>query len=473
MDPNKNQIPPNVKTIHLIAVCGTGMGALAVMLKDLGYQVTGSDQHVYPPMSTFLRDHGILLREGFDPSHLDAHPDLVIVGNAVTRDNPQALRVAEAGLFYCSMPQAVNHFVTTDKKTLIVTGTHGKTTTSSILAWLLYSAGLDPSFLIGGILQNFNSNHRLGNGDYIVIEGDEYDTAFFDKGPKFLHYRPQAAIITGIEFDHADIFNDLNHVLSAFSRFLDGLPEACRLYAFDGNNNAMRLLKDRPVAVQTYGFQADSTWRLGKTRFDNDWTAFEIFKENMSYGWYRTQMAGHHNLLNTLAAVAIADQLGTAPDTIADALTSFTGIRRRQEIRGIKNSITVIDDFAHHPTAVVETISAIRGRYPKNRLIAVFEPRTHTSMRKVFQKTYTRAFDLADIICIRSPSMLHKVPQNQQLSSQKLVDDLILRKKEARHFSRTGKIIDYIVTTATPGDVILIMSNGGFDNIHERLLERL
>jgi len=473
MDPNKNQIPQNVKTIHLIAICGTGMAALAVMLKDLGYQVTGSDRNVYPPMSTFLIDHRIPVIEGFDSANLDGHPDLVIVGNAITRDNPEAVRLDELDLFYCSMPQAVNHFLANNKKALIVTGTHGKTTTSSLLAWLLYAAGLDPSFMIGGILQNFNSNHRLGSGEFVVIEGDEYDTAFFDKGPKFLHYRPHSAIITGVEFDHADIFTDLSHVMDAFGRFLNGLPDHCQVFAFDGDKNTARFIETRPAIVKKYGLQPGSVWRLGSTAIENGWNNFEVFKGSSVFGRFRIRMAGRHNLLNTLAAVAVADQLGITPTVIADALERFAGIRRRQEVRGIKNNITVIDDFAHHPTAVAETIGAIRSHYPAGRLLAVFEPRTHTSMRSVFQKTYSEVFDSADIICIRAPSLLHKVPPDQQFSSQKLVDDLIRRKKDAHHFSTTGKIIDYLVGTAASGDIVLVMSNGGFDNIHERLLKRL
>ena len=342
MDPNKNQIPTNVKTIHLIAICGTGMAALAVMLKDLGYQVTGSDRNVYPPMSTFLIDHGISIITEFDSTNLDRHPDLVIVGNAITRDNPEAVRLAELGLFYCSMPQAVNHFLANNKKTLVVTGTHGKTTTSSLLAWLLYAAGLDPSFMIGGILQNFNSNHRLGHGEFVVIEGDEYDTAFFDKGPKFLHYRPHSAIITGVEFDHADIFTDLSHVMDAFGRFLNGLPDHCQVFAFDGDKNTARLIETRPAIVKKYGLQPGSAWRLGSTAIENGWNNFEILKGPSVFGRFRIRMTGRHNLLNTLAAVAVADRLGITPTVIADALESFTGIRRRQEVRGIKNNITVI-----------------------------------------------------------------------------------------------------------------------------------
>lgn len=474
MDPTKNTIPENVKTIHLIAACGTAMGALAVMLKSMGFQVTGSDQHVYPPMSTFLRDHGVSLWEGFDPEHLAGQPDLVIVGNAVTRDNPQAVRVDDAGLNYCSMPQAVNHFVTKGKKTVIVTGTHGKTTTSSILAWILYFAGWDPSFLIGGILNNFDSNHRLGKGDYVIIEGDEYDTAFFDKGPKFLHYQPEAAIITGIEFDHADIFKDLNDVMAAFTRFVTQLPENCCLYTYRDSDNLSRLLAATSTATQDYGTNTKATWHLANiVHHQRGETECDIFNNNHYLGKFKTQMVGIHNLLNTLAALAAADGLGIPFKEIVQALEKFAGIKRRQEIRGIKNGITVIDDFAHHPTAVIETTRAVRDRYPDGRLFAVFEPRTHTSMRNVFQERYAGAFNAADIICIRAPSMLHKVPRNIQMSSQKLVDDLVGQHKDARHFTETAHIIDFVSKTATSGDVILIMSNGGFDNIHQRLLERL
>jgi len=473
MEPQKNKIPSNIKTIHLLAVCGTGMAALAVMLKDLGYQVSGSDRNVYPPMSTFLADHGIRIIDGFDPANLDGHPDLVIVGNAISRDNPEAMRLVELGLFYCSMPQAVNHFLAVNKKTLVVTGTHGKTTTSSLLAWILFKARLDPSFIIGGILKNFDSNHRLGDGQFVVIEGDEYDTAFFDKGPKFLHYQPHSAIITGVEFDHADIFTDLSHVMAAFSRFIDGLPSDCQVVAFDGDDNTARLVESGPTIVEKYGVHPDSAWRIGSTGIENGLTTFEIFKGKMLFGRFCSRLPGHHNRLNTLAAVAVADRLGIPPMTIAEALEQFTGIRRRQEVRGVKNNITVIDDFAHHPTAVAETVLAIRQHYPDGRLIAVFEPRTSTSMRKVFQNRYATVFDAADIICIQAPSIIHKVPPGERFSTKTLVNDLRRRKKEAHHFTHTDHIISYLADTAIVGDTILVMSNGSFDNIHDRLLKRL
>jgi len=473
MDPLKNKIPSDVNTIHLIAVCGTGMAALAVMLKDLGFQVSGSDQNVYPPMSTFLTDHGIAIAEGFRPAYLDACPDLVIVGNAVSRDNPEAMRLSELGLNYCSMPQAVNHFLARDKKALVITGTHGKTTTASLLAWILFHAGRDPSFIIGGILKNFKSNHRLGQGDFVVIEGDEYDTAFFDKGPKFLHYRPHTAVLTSVEFDHADIFADLNHVIRTFDRLLSGLPDTCRVFAFDGDPNVATLTNTRPDLVKTYGYGPDALWRPGIERREGHWTIFDIFRAGKLFGTFRTRLPGRHNRLNTLAAVAVADRIGLTAPEIAAGLATFTGIRRRQEIRGVKRDITVIDDFAHHPTAVLETIAAIRSQYPAGRLIAVFEPRTNTSMRNVFQKKYATVFDQADIICIRTPSMRHKVPADQRLSSENLVADLVRRKKAARHFDDTETIISYLTDIAAADDVILIMSNGGFDNIHARLLDQL
>ncbi len=473
MDSLKNKIPSKIDTIHLLAICGTGMAALAVMLKDLGYQVSGSDQNVYPPMSTFLADHGILIRQGYKAAHLDSHPDLVIVGNAISRDNPEALRLAELGLHYCSMPQAVNHFLARGKKALVITGTHGKTTTSSLLAWILYKAEKDPSFIIGGILQNFNSNHRLGGGDYVVIEGDEYDTAFFDKGPKFLHYRPHTAIITSVEFDHADIFTDLDHVINAFDQFLNKAPDHSRVFVFDGDKNVAAVTSGRQAIVRKYGFQPDSAWRAGPAHIQNGWTTFDIFKKEDHFGRFRIRMPGRHNRLNTLAAVAAADRIGLTASEIAGALETFAGIRRRQEVRGIKHDITVIDDFAHHPTAVSETVSAIRNHYPAGRLIAVFEPRTNTSMRDVFQKTYATVFDPADIVCIRNPSMIHKVPRTQRFSSEKLVNDLIHRGKDAHYFKNTDEIISYLIDTAIAGDVILVMSNGGFDNIHQRLLDQL
>ncbi len=473
MDVNKNRIGESVQTIHLIAVCGTGMGALACMLRDLGFEVTGSDQKVYPPMSTFLEQKGIRIMNGYREENVNDGPDLVVVGNVISRDNPEVMKVHQMGLPFCSMPQAVNHFVARGKETLLVSGTHGKTTTSSILAWMLHEAGHDPSFMIGGILKNFDSNYRLGNGPYFVIEGDEYDTAFFDKVPKFFHYDPQIAVTTSVEFDHADIFNDLDHVKEAFARFLSGLAGSSLLLAFDGDKNVDELIGGCNCRIERYGNKKDSPWQLGDISVDPPWTAFEVMKNTRPFANFKTRLFGEHNLLNALSVIAIADHLNIPPAVIASALESFKGIKRRQEIRGQKRRITVMDDFAHHPTAVRETIRAVKSISTNGRLIAVFEPRTATSMRSLFQNEYAHSFDMADLICIRKPPPVRKIPDGEKFSSEQLVTDLNERGKEAYFFPDTDVIIDFLVSNARPADLVLIMSNGGFDNIHQRLLDSL
>jgi len=473
MNLRKNTIPNNVKKIHLIAICGTGMGALACMLKDLGFEVTGSDQKIYPPMSDFLSHKRIKVAEGFNEDNISYGPDLVVVGNAVTKQNPEVVKMQNMGLHFCSMPQAINRFIADNKKRIIIAGTHGKTTTSSIVSWILYKAGLNPSFIIGGILKNFSSNYRLGNGEFIVIEGDEYDTAFFDKGPKFLHYDPFMAVLTSIEFDHADIFKDINQVRYAFDSFISGISNKGKLYVFDQDDNISDLIKGKKCHVEKYGKDTGSDWRLGAVSIDPPRSVVEIIKQGISFGTFKTELMGEHNLLNALSAIAIADSLMIPVDIISEALETFEGIKRRQEVRGQKRNITIIDDFAHHPTAVRETIRAVKPFYPDGRLVAVFEPRTNSSMRRVFQDIYPLSFDQADVICIRKPPLLEKIPPLDRFSSEKLVDDLNNRGKSAHYFPETESIINFLVKEARPGDVILIMSNGGFDNIHERLLKAL
>ena len=473
MNLNKNLIPDKVKNIHLIAVCGTGMGALACMLKDMGFEVTGSDQKTYPPMSNFLLSKGIKVTEGFNEKNISIDYDLIVVGNAVTKDNPEIKKMYELGLNFCSMPQAINRFIANDKKIILVTGTHGKTTTSSIIAWILYEAGLDPSFIIGGILNNFNSNYRLGKGESIVIEGDEYDTAYFDKEPKFLHYDPYMAITTSVEFDHADIFKDIDHVKKAFDIFISGISQNSTLVAFDSDKNIAGLISDKKCNVIKYGKDISSSWNLGNVSYESPWTFFEVLEQGKTFKTFKTKIFGEHNLLNTLAAIAVAYKMKIPPEVIAKALESFQGVKRRQEVRGQKNGITIMDDFAHHPTAVKETVKAVKSFYRDGRLIAVFEPRTNTSMRNIFQDIYPDSFDHADIICIRKPPLLNKIPPHEHFSSEKLVNDLQNRGKDAHYFSDTESIIKYLEKTTSPGDLILIMSNGGFDNIHDSLLKRL
>ena len=473
MSENLNLIPADVRKIHLIAVCGTGMGALACMLKNLGFEITGSDHKIYPPMSDFLVEQGVHIMDGFNATHISDGTDLVIVGNAVTRENPEAKRMKQMGIPFCSMPQALNHFVARDKKTLVISGTHGKTTTSSILAWMLYKAGLDPSFMIGGILQNFGSNFRLGGGDYMIIEGDEYDTAFFDKGPKFMHFRPAITVLTSVEFDHADIFQDLNHVRTAFGGFLSQLDSASLLLAFDGDENIKDLITKAHCRFEFYGHNDHSGWSLGNVQIDAPWSIFDVLKSGKQFGTFKTRLIGRHNFFNALPVIAIADHLGTPVKKISEALETFEGIKRRQQIRGQKNGVIVMDDFAHHPTAVRETLEAVKSFYADKRLIAVFEPRTNSSMRNVFQNIYPQSFDFADHICIRQPPLLKKIPAAERFSSEQLVADLKKRGKDAHFFADTDSIVEFLVRQAAPGDLVLVMSNGSFDNIHERLLDRL
>ncbi len=468
-----NRIPSRVEKIHLIAVCGTAMGALACMLKDLGYAVTGSDQNVYPPMSEFLFQKGITLREGFRDENIAYQPDLVVVGNAVSKENPEVVAMNRMRIAYCSMPQAINHFVVSGKKAIVITGTHGKTTTSALVAWLLFKAGLDPSFVIGGILKNFDSNYRLGKGPFVVIEGDEYDTAFFDKGPKFLHYDPAVAVLTGVEFDHADIFKDLVHVKAAFGRLLSKLAPECTLLAADRDVNVDELLGQCRCRVERYGKDTASAWHMKAERFGATGTEFDVFQKGRFYHHLKSRLLGEHNLMNTLAAIAVSDRLGISKTVMVSSLESFDGIKRRQEIRGKKNGVVVMDDFAHHPTAVRETIRAVKPVSENGRLIAVFEPRTNTSMRRIFQDVYPHSFDGADLICIRKPPLLKKVPPAEWFSSEKLVADLKGQGRDAYFFETTDAIIDFLVQHVRSGDVALIMSNGGFDNIHERLLAAL
>ncbi|MCG8636102.1 MAG: UDP-N-acetylmuramate:L-alanyl-gamma-D-glutamyl-meso-diaminopimelate ligase [Desulfobacterales bacterium] len=460
----------NIKHIHLVAACGTGMGTLACILKEMGYEVTGSDLNVYPPMSDFLEENGIRLFSGFDPSNINPATDLVIIGNAVTKKNPEAQAVMEQGIPYMSMPQAVNKFIAHDKKIILVTGTHGKTTTSSIMSHLLETAGLSPSFMVGGILKDFNSSFKIGSGEYMVIEGDEYDTAFFDKGPKFMHYDPYITITTGIEFDHADIFDDLDHIERVFREFILKVKDHSHIIACKENHTLARVLADAGAKAETYGREGD--WRFSGHVAENGRTRARIQGPGTEFD-LDTPLQGRHNLLNASACIAAARRLGVPDEKIREGLAGFSGVKRRQEIRGVRKGITIMDDFAHHPSAVKETIAAVKPFYPEGRVVAVFEPRTNTSMRQFFQETYPAAFDQADLVCICEPCVKKDIPEDQRFSTVRLVDDIKSRGVPARHFESPDKVIDGIVPELKANDLVLIMSNGGFGNIHERFLERL
>jgi UDP-N-acetylmuramate: L-alanyl-gamma-D-glutamyl-meso-diaminopimelate ligase len=466
-------LPVDARKIHLIAICGTAMGALACMLKESGYEVTGSDQQVYPPISEFLKRHGIPIHMGYRAENLLPRPDLVVVGNAVSKTNPEVQAMQEMKIPYCSMPQAINRFAAAGKEQIVVTGTHGKTTTSSFIAWLLASAGWEPSFLIGGIVTNFDSNYRAGKGKWIVLEGDEYDTAFFDKGPKFLHYNPAVTVLTSIEFDHADIFADLDHVKKAFGNLFIKLHPQSLLLAFDQDPNIESILGLAACSLMRYGHAPTSAWQLGEVSIEPPFTMFEVYHDGAKWTEFKTPMIGEHNLRNLLAGIAVGHRLGLDRSAISYALEGFKGTRRRQEVRGVKAGVVVIDDFAHHPTAVRETIRAVKAFYKGHRLVAVFEPRTNSSRRSIFQSVYASSFDDADMVCVREAPMLEKIPPDQRFSSSQLVMDLCARGKDAFFFGDTDAIIRFLVDQARPKDVFLIMSNGGFDNIHDRLLAKL
>ena len=473
IDLSNNYLPEKINHIHLMGICGTGMGSLAGMLKEQGFHLTGSDQAVYPPMSTFLAGLGIEVNQGYGPENLRSRPDLVIVGNVINQLNPEAQELLRLNLPFLSLPQALAQFFLNNKVSMVVTGTHGKTTTSSLLASILDLAGLSPSFMIGGILRGYERNYQLGSGPYFVIEGDEYDTAFFDKGPKFLHYRPHYAVLTSVEFDHADIYPDIKTIQQAFARFLSILPEDGLLAAYGADPRIQEILHQAPCPVETYGKESHWDWHLEDLLTHENGSRFKGYRRSEDWHNFDSPLAGKHNALNFLSLIPILLHAGLRAEDMARGLSGFQGIHRRQEIRGVRAGVTVIDDFAHHPTAVRETIRAVRSQYPGRRLMAVFEPRTNTSRRTVFQREYVSSFDGADLILIREAPDLEKIPEGERFSSARLVEDLKISGKQARYFPDTDEILKFLSPRLKSGDVVLIMSNGGFDRIHERLLEKL
>ena len=468
-------IPKAPHHIHLVACCGTAMGSLAGMLKARGYYVTGSDQHVYPPMSTQLEAWGIPIYEGFDAGHLDPRPDLVVIGNAVTRDNAESVATRELEIPAMSFPQALAHFFIQDRHGVVVAGTHGKSTTTALIAWVLTHAEYDPNVFVGAVMRNFDSTFRLGNGPHMVIEGDEYDSAYFDKGPKFLHYRPRTAVLTSMEFDHADIYRDFEHVRSAFVRFLDIMPADGCLLACADHHQVRDVIAGHPVAstVETYGIQAGADWRAETYSSSPAGTELVVSYEGKPYGTFLAPLYGPHNVQNILATIAVAHRLGLTTEQIAAGLATYAHIKRRLEVRGTVGEVTVIDDFAHHPTAVQVTLEGVRQAYPGQRIWAVFEPRTATSRRNVFQQDYIQALQGADYVILSDIHRKEALPPSERLSPEAIVEALRDRVAGAAFYADTSGIIDQLSRDTRPGDVVIVMSNGGFDNIHERLLAAL
>jgi UDP-N-acetylmuramate: L-alanyl-gamma-D-glutamyl-meso-diaminopimelate ligase len=467
--------PRTVHRVHLVGVGGTGMGAFAGMLKATGCHVTGSDEKVYPPMSDMLRAWGIDVMTPYSPDNLDrAKPDLVVIGNVIRRVNPEATAVRERGLRQMSFPAAMGSLVLGDKHSVVVTGTHGKTTTSALMAHVLVAAGTDPSFLVGGVTLNQDANYRVGRGPFVVIEGDEYDTAYFDKGPKFLHYRPRTTIVTSIEFDHADIYRDLEHYESAFTRLARIVPANGVLLVCSTYPTAVELIRSAAAAaVTTYSAEVAADWTARDVRFGPEGVRFVVHGPDDSSHEVLLPMSGMHNVENAVGVYAAAISLGLTPAQIADGFRSFKGVKRRQEIRGEIGGVMVIDDFAHHPTAVRETIHGIRLRYPDRRLWAVFEPRSNTSRRNIHQEAYALAFDGAERVSLRIPPPHDQVPANEQLDIPRVVEALRERGIEAHATRDVPTLVDDVASGVREGDVVLVMSNGAFDGFIPSLLEAL
>jgi UDP-N-acetylmuramate: L-alanyl-gamma-D-glutamyl-meso-diaminopimelate ligase len=424
-------------------------------------------------MSTFLASQDIKIFEGFHPDHLSSEPDLVIIGNAMSRGNPEVEAVLERKIPYTSMPEALKNYFIQGKNSIVVSGTHGKTTTSSLIAWLLEFAGRDPGFLIGGIPKNFEQGFKVGKSDLFVVEGDEYDSAFFDKAAKFFHYLPHVLIVNNIEFDHADIYDNLDQIKLAFRRLINLVPGNGLVLANMDDPNVMELSPKAFSPVQTFGLHQDAYWRADNIKFYADYTSFDIIKKGKLFSPVSVQLTGFHNVCNTLAAVAAVNFHGVTPDQIKPGLSLFRNIIKRLEVKAVINDITIYDDFAHHPTKVRSTINGLRCRFPDRKIWAVFEPRTATSKQKLMEDRYAAAFDEADVTIIASLHLPEKVKAEERLSVELLVDKIKKRNKEAYYLPSVPEITDLIIKQAKPGDHLLIMSNGAFDNIHQVLINKL
>ncbi len=465
--------PENTKEIHMVGVAGTGMGSLAGMLKEAGYSVRGSDQAVYPPMSDFLKDKDIPVRQPFGPQNLRPAPDLCIVGNVCTRDHEEVAAIRREGLAYDSFPGVLERFFLADKKPLVAAGTHGKTTTSAMLAWLLHHQNMDPGFMIGGLTKNFDSNYRLGRGEYFVVEGDEYDSAYFDKNPKFLHYRPFGAVLTSIEFDHADIYDSLEEIESRFHEFARLIPEDGALAACWDYETVRRAASHARCEVLAYGRHPEARWRAASVVRDTEGQSFDLMRENESLARIRLPMSGAHNLENALGAAALLVHLGFAPEHLDAAFRSFQGVARRQQVRGVVGGVRVIDDFAHHPTAVRLTLEGLRDLYPQGRLLAAFDPRTNTSSRRFFQEAFGAAFESAHFVAIGNPSRMDRIAPEERLDPGKLARTIASTGVPAHHIPDIDEMAARLAAEARPGDSIAVLSNGGFGGLHEKILELL
>jgi UDP-N-acetylmuramate: L-alanyl-gamma-D-glutamyl-meso-diaminopimelate ligase len=461
------------KHIHLIGICGTAMASLAGMLQERGFRVTGSDAAAYPPMSTFLESLGIPLLQPFAEANLTPTPDLVVVGNAISRGNVELERILDERIPFCSLPQILHDEFLVGKDVLVVAGTHGKTTTTSMLAWIFETAGLQPSFLIGGIAENFGRSFGLGDGKHFILEGDEYDTAFFDKGPKFLHYFPDSLILTSVEFDHADIYKDLDAVETAFKRLVNLVPRRGRIVGFDSGESIDGCLAKAFCPVERYGSSNRAGWKITNLKLGEHQTSWSVVRDGKPWSDFEFPLGGEYNVWNATAAAALATSYGIPKEAIAKALQNFRSVKRRLEVKAEVNGVTIIDDFAHHPTAIEQTIHALRARYPHSRLWVVLEPRSNTMRRNVLQDALARSLALADQVVIAAIFKSEAIPAAVRLDLDRVIGDIQKQGKQARILADADAIVNTIAPELREHDVVAILSNGGFGGIYEKLPQRL
>jgi UDP-N-acetylmuramate: L-alanyl-gamma-D-glutamyl-meso-diaminopimelate ligase len=461
------------KHVHLIGICGTAMASLAGMLKQRGMRVTGSDAAAYPPMSEFLASLGIPVSQPFSSKNLEPRPDVVVVGNAISRGNVELEELLDQHIPFLSLPQLLHDEFLKGKEVLVVAGTHGKTTTTSMLSWIFHTAGQQPSFLIGGIAENFGSSFRVGQGKHFILEGDEYDTAFFDKGPKFLHYFPDSVILTSVEFDHADIYKDLEAVETAFKRLVNLVPRRGRIVAFDTGESLERCLARAFCPVERYGAASPADWRVTKLALEPSRTMWTVIKDGDHWADFEFALGGEYNVWNATAAAALASSYGISKEEIAAALKTFKSVKRRLEVRAQVNGITIIDDFAHHPTAIAGTLTALRSRYPGARIWAILEPRSNTLRRNVFQHELARSLAVADEVVVANVFKSDAIPEAERLDLSVVAAQIQKHGRRARIVPEVDGIVQLVAPEMRSGDVVAILSNGGFAGIYEKLPQRL
>ncbi len=453
---------------HFVGVCGTAMGSVAAAMKAKGYKVTGSDKNVYPPMSTFLESQGVEISSGYKAEHIPDDADVIVIGNAISRGNPEAEAALDRKLLYVSLPEVLKDIFLRGKRNIVVSGTHGKTTTTSMLAWILESAGKNPSHMIGGIPSNLGKGARFTDSEFTVLEGDEYDTAFFDKRSKFLHYLPEVVIMNNIEFDHADIYDNIDQIKLTFERLLKVVPQNGVAYINGDDPNCRDVAVDAPAPVQRVGLGAMNDIIIEDISYDGELSSFTLTGEK-----YTVPMSGEFNVRNAAMAVCAALFSGLTPDEIREGLMSFSGIARRQELKGEVNGIKVIDDFAHHPTAIDLAIDALRQRYPSENLWVIFEPRSNTTRRKVFQVQLAEALARADKSVVAGVPDPEKVEESDRLDPRQLVADIAAHGSDSWFIDEVEDIVKHVAAEAKSGDVVAVLSNGGFGGIHQKLLDAL